>query len=205
VERAPLVPTKVTVSIAVPSAYFERVLGERTAAAARSDQQSALTTLAMIERDEIAHIKAHIAHLLPAPRDIDPATLVTVTPFSPPPVAEKPLAAPQNRWLVDWISVNQPMLGLLALVATAVLVLRMAGFSFRARSAEAKAGQRAAARSSVAHRVVDAAAAEGPPAPKRPFGHAPAEREELAAMVRDDPRRASSVLQSWMGSAPRDR
>ena len=80
---AGLTPKRVTVSVGLPSTYFEKCVAAaqspgRRRAAVRLDK----TALEQIQHDETDKIRNHVSTILPQPAEgVDPATLVTVTTF----------------------------------------------------------------------------------------------------------------------------
>jgi flagellar M-ring protein FliF len=82
-ESVGFTPERVTVSVGIPSGYFEKVWQERNPPSegqqSKGPDQAALTAIRL---EEIARIRTHVAGMLPVAKGVtDPTELVTVTPF----------------------------------------------------------------------------------------------------------------------------
>lgn len=216
-EMAPLTPRRVTVSVAVPSDYFEKVWREQNPAPAGSEPQPPQPAdLARVAQEETTKIRAHVAALIPKPTDpaLDPTSLVTVSTFS----RVTPTEAPGIDLVTRLVSLAESYgatLGLLALVLVSLLMLRSLVKSLPAAapaSTLAAAGVPAAAPSPAATATPGRATAPTSPASpataekpartlKRKLGTGASLRDELAEMVREDPNAAAAILRNWIGNA----
>ena len=209
-ELAGLTPKRVSVSIGVPSTYFEKVWELRNPAAegqpAKKPDQAALTA---VQDEELKSIQTAVAQLIPAPTDtagapVDKNTLVTVSAFAP--VAGPSIVGPSmvDR-AVDWLAQSWSGVAMIGLGLFSLLMLK----SF------VGAIPTAAPPAVVSSTVVadeegraEAGGAETPAADKskqrtlqRKTGAGPSLRDELIDMVREDPDAAANILRAWIGNA----
>jgi flagellar M-ring protein FliF len=201
-QLAGLTPKRISVSVGIPSTYFESVWRQRNPAspgqAPRALDKNALD---QIQKDETDKIRAHVSTLIPQPAEgVDAASLVTVTTFQHvvidasdgPPAAERVFAWLGNYW---------GTLATLGLVLFSLLMLRSL-----ARSQPANApGLPVIAPQLLAQAAADAAKPPEPAKPKsrfkRKLGAGVSLRDELAEMVREDPDAAANILRGWIGNA----
>jgi len=203
-QKAPLVPTKVTASIDVPASYFVRIWKERNPAeAAKPDVVPDPAAIAKIETETINKIKETVRNLLPpVEQGTDPYPHITVATYVdlPSPAAAPPSAVAQaTGWFSEnWRSVAMVVVGLFSL-----LMLRSMLRSTAGNPAPAPAAQAVAESHSTAAKTEEAAeeAAAAQP-PKRRFqSTGPNLRMELQELVKEDPDTAANILRSWIGDA----
>ena len=105
--------------------------------------------------------------------------------------------------LTDWLSRHADTLGLAALAAVALVVLRSI---FKSLAAPAAGGAAPATNAVASPATLATEQVRSRQPPRRPaigFAAPPATvlRDELAEVVRDDPRAAVSILRNWIGNA----
>jgi flagellar biosynthesis/type III secretory pathway M-ring protein FliF/YscJ len=195
VEKESLGPTPVSarVSVGVPVSYFKKIWLERNPGEpGLSPKAPNPSALDQIRVEVSTEIQRHVAPLLPPTAGVKKATdLVTVTTFQDIPAPEPP-APSFGQNVLSWVGRSWGMLSIIGLALAGLLVLRSI----------ARAGPTATARTvSVNHRTDDDADQdEQVDAPRRRFraaGLSP--REELSAIVENDPETAANVLRSWIG------
>ncbi|HEX4148313.1 MAG TPA: hypothetical protein VHY20_04970 [Pirellulales bacterium] len=200
-QLAGLTPKRVTVSVGLPSTYFESVWRQRNPPAAGQPPRTLdKSALEQIQKDETDKIRAHVSTVLPQPAEgVDPATLVTVTTFehvaidtdTGPAVADRAFAWLGNYW---------PTLATLGLVLFSLLMLRSLARTPPAPLSPLPAlGPQLAAQTDA-----DGGKPAEPAKPKsrfkRKLGAGVSLRDELAEMVREDPDAAASILRGWIGN-----
>ncbi len=200
------IPQKETVSVIIPTSYFERVWQAANPAKegeeAKKPDQAALDK---IGEEIMLKVRSAVAPLLSAAPDVkDPTLLVTVTSFQDIKTAEIPGPAVTQRALT-WFGENWPMLAMVGLVLFSLGMLRSmlrgvpgghphggspesAALSMRVTASESKSPE--------AEEPVEAAAARRL---RRMSGTGPSLRDELSEMVKEDPDSAANVLRSWIG------
>jgi flagellar M-ring protein FliF len=210
-EFASLTPKKVTIAVGVPDTYYEEIWRKSNPAPnsplhAMSDKKA----LDRIELAEKSKIQDFVAQLIPQPdvtADVRP--LVTVTTFAQLTTPELSAPATTDR-VFEWISTHRSILGTIGIgLASLVLLRSMVGSPWAASPAPAVA----LPPSTDDIRTKTAAARKLPLSEKKPekttvhpLKYKPKDgeslREELVAMVRDDPDSAADVLRRWIGRAP---
>jgi flagellar M-ring protein FliF len=198
---APLTPKRVSVSITVPSSYFEKVYHQQYPSA--SDQPIDQKKLDQVQKDATDRIKAQVANLIPqTDLTADARPQVTVETFQqiPADIAPGPGA---GSVVLDWILSNWSTAGLTGLALVSLVMLRS-----MVRSAPLQI--------SVPELPLPPAAAPVPEKEvkkevteptekragrlKRRLGSGQSLRDELAEMVREDPDTAASILRGWIGT-----
>ena len=200
-QLAGLTPKRISVSVGIPSTYFESVWRQRNPAPPgqppRAIDKSALE---QIQKDETDKIRSHVSTLIPqAPEGVDAASLVTVTTFQNvvmdtadgPAVAERAFA---------WLGSYWPTLATLGLILFSLLMLR----SLARSQPGGAAGLPVVAPQLLADSAAEAAKPSEPAKPKsrfkRKLGAGVSLRDELAEMVREDPDAAANILRGWIGN-----
>lgn len=195
VRRVGLTPKSVTVSVAVPSSYFENVLRERQRGAA----DDADMTLAEIESEECKKIQRHVMLAVPWPEEQKQKSeqYVAVTKFQhfPQPTVEAPTATDRALAFVEQ---NGAAIGVGFLGLVGLLVVRSMFKPLPARVEPATETTPAAIDTDAL--AEDVLEINDPAVPLRRRDR-PTLREELSDLVRDDPDAAAKVLRSWIGSA----
>jgi flagellar M-ring protein FliF len=203
-DKAPLTPKRVTVSIGVPASYFQKVWRERNSAAPGAAPKTPdPAAIDAIRQEETKNIREHVANLLPTLEGTGAAgQLVQVTTFQdiqPPPIA--PPGAGENTvgWLVD----NWSTLGMIALAFFGLWMLRSLVRSAAAppRSEAAPAIQLAAGTAEEHEDEKEPETAKAGASRLRRFGTSgPSLRDELTQLVQEDPDAAANVLRTWIGA-----
>jgi len=203
VKIAGLTPRRVTVSVGVPSSYYEEVWKVRNSTlAGESPKKPDSTALAQIEGEEQIKIQQLVERLLPVPEDAkDTTMLVTVKtlPHIPLPEIEKPTTADHA---LTWLNEHAGMLGMGCLGIVSLLmvrsIVRSVPTTALANIQEADEG----ARRSTDETTQDDEVPSAPTPRLRRRGNktGPSLRDELVDIVRDDPDSAANILRSWIGS-----
>ncbi len=190
-------PTKVTVSISVPSSYCEKIwLKKNPTEEGQEPQTPDQNAIETIFAEESTKIQEIVAAILPAPQDGGtPADLVTVKMFQSIPGEELPEPG-FGAATVGWFGRHWSTLGMLGLAAFSLVMLRsMIG--------AVPAGPRPAV-GKVVH--VEGEEDEEPETIamkrlKRFSGGGPNLREELSDLVQEDADAAANILRTWIGNA----
>lgn len=176
-------PVAARVSVGVPSDYFKRIWRERSAGVPDP------STMARIQEEETAKIQRHVAQLLPLPQgNADFAELVAVTAFEEVGDEKTSVAAVAAKMLGSlWPYLS--VIGVAVFALIGFIVVR-----FVARSVSAGRSEPVASESTEASVV---------PAPHwtQRTETARTPRDELAAMVDEDPEAAANILRNWIGQA----
>ncbi len=193
-------PRRVAVSVAVPSSYYEQIW--RRGRAGRHENAGAPdeSALAAVQAAENRKIEQQIAPLLPRPPAGEGSVAISVFHQLAEPMAAEPAL---SLTMLNWLSRHADTLGLAALGAVALLVLRSIFKSLAAPAGVAAAHVADTAPPAAATLAAEPAhAGPGGPPRDRPRG-ASSEglRDELAEVVREDPRAAVSILRTWIGNA----
>jgi flagellar M-ring protein FliF len=201
-ETVGLTPKRVTVSIGIPSSYFEKVWRERNPTEEgqqpKNPERAALDT---IRQEESAKIQKSVAILLPPVEGVaDLSELVTVTAFQDIKPAKIPEPAMTDHALA-WLGQYWTTLGVIVLVLISLLMLRS-----MIRSAPAPAPATAASLPAIYNPQQrsdepESAAAETAAQKRlrRFHGSGKSLRDELSDLVKEDPDVAANILKSWIG------
>ncbi|HEY2827247.1 MAG TPA: hypothetical protein VGJ04_06570 [Pirellulales bacterium] len=196
VRKAGLTPKRVSVSVGVPSSYYEEVWRQRNPAPAAS--KPGPLELGQIEMDVNANIKKCVMGIVPMP-DNSTADPVTVTSFTSMPVPQIEIPTPTDRALV-FVNEHSSALVTGVLVLIGLLVVRSIVRSIS--SATSREMHEPAVETMLADEI-----AEQPFSPRgTPRTHrrhnkvGPSLRDELVEIVRDDPDAAANVLRNWIGT-----
>lgn len=198
IQKEGLTPRRVTVSIAVPSSYFEKVWHQRNPP--EEGQEPATpdqTELDKIRITEEVTIKDAIAILLPVPEGtVDARDLVQVTTFQDIPPAEMPVPGMSENAMV-WFGQYWSTVGMIGLAAFSMVMLRSMVRSFpsevessgpRLASVEGEEGE-VSEEDDMEHRL------------SRFAGSGRSLRDELSELVKEDPDAAANILKGWISSA----
>ena len=204
VENAPYTPKQVTVSIGIPSSYYEEVWRKiNPAQAGLPPAQPNSADLAMIEADETIKIRDHVATLIPLfDTTADPKSRVQVTSFSN--VLPAAIDVPNLGDVAGtWLAAHWTTLALLGLVMFSLMTLRSMVRAQPSPVPSLAASSAPAADVAEQDEETSAEDAEPAQAENRFRRRVPGRslQEELADIVREDPDSAANVLRNWIGSA----
>jgi flagellar M-ring protein FliF len=204
------IPVLETAAIGIPSGYFKKAWqAANPAPAGEEPKEPDAAALASIKSEIIKQVKTQVATLLTQPEgNKDRMDLVTVTDFPEIPVAMPPepsLAKNALLWLGDYWSV----VGMIGLVGVSMLMLRslikaspvmessttpkLADVSDE--SSESTPGGGGSGSSS------GGSGGSRPASRLRRFTAGPSLRDDISALVRDDPDTAANILRTWIGHA----
>jgi flagellar M-ring protein FliF len=201
-ETVGLTPKLAKVSIGIPISYFKKVWQQRNPAKDGQEQKEPdQAALDQVRTEESAKIQKHVIPLLPAIDGVaDPAELVAVTTFQDIPGKEIPAPSTAQSALA-WLGDYWSTLGMIGVALVSLMMLRSL-----IRSAppmpETRGAKPRIASSTTAHEeeapepVVTAA-----PRLRRFSGAGPSLRDELSAMVKEDPDTAANILRGWISNA----
>lgn len=198
-EKIGLTPTRVSVTVGIPSSYFKQVWRERNPTPeGQEPQEPDQAALDKIRQEETSKIRTHVAGLLPPAEDVDePTELVTVTTFED--IAPEEIPSPtMTQTALFWLGQHWSTLGLagLGLFSLTILrsMIRAAPETPDARPAAGPLGidtedeEQTEAAKAVAKRLA------------RFSGTGPSLRDELSELVQEDPTAAANILKSWIGN-----
>jgi flagellar M-ring protein FliF len=202
-QLAGLTPKRISISVGIPSTYFESVWRQRnpTPPGLTTPRTPEAGALEQIQKDETDKIRSHVSTLIPQPAEgIDPASLVTVTTFQH--VLTEPDPGPGGtQQALAWLNNYWATLATVGLVVVSLLMLRslsrtpLAGASTQQSVLPQLAAQEAA------DAAKPAAATKPKSRFKRKLGAGTSLRDELTEMVREDPDAAANILRGWIGNA----
>jgi flagellar M-ring protein FliF len=196
--RAPLIPTSVTATVWIPESYFRTVWHQRNPVVPGEEPRTPdPAQLRPIEQEVTKKISDAIVALIPPPASGD-NTLPQVHVTSYEDIPNPPLELPSTSVVVlDWLTHHWQTIGLLLVALAGLLMLRSmirvaspgttatpVPFPVPLPAEEAESRTREPV---VLHR--------------RTAGSGGNLREELTAMVREDPDAAANVLRTWIGDA----
>jgi len=202
-DTAALVPKKVTAVVGVPSSYYLKIWNEQNPAAPGEEPEKPdAQQLAAIENQVVTKIEDMVVTLLPEiDRTEDKYPLVkvkTVDTLTPEPIEPPGLAQNAGAWLADnWSTIGMMLVGTFGLFLLRGMVKQRPA---PPPAAAETSGDRP--RLSVVGDEEEEHPAEEEQARARRFANASTNvREELAAMVRENPDAAANILRSWIGEA----
>lgn len=188
-----LFPKKVSVAIAVPKDYYDKVAHDdgHTEGTTEDEKKKYQAEVKLIKDGIEQDIKAQVARLIPASIGSDSNSNISVTSFyreppPPPPTSTASYLAMASSWLNRWIGTIG--LGVMALVALRMLSKGMTPVTSQMAAATSEEKE------SEDREEVEQAAAEI--ARKQAAG--PTVRDELQTMVRDNPEMAATLLSRWI-------
>ncbi len=199
--KAPFVPTTVTATVSVPRSYYRQLWKQDPKNATppgEEPKEPSDAELGPLETMIKEQIESKVAHVLPPMAAGDsPFKQVEVSTYGdlPVPSLEEPsLAASTLAWFAD----NWQTLGLFGVGVTSLLFLRS-----MIRSATPAAASAAPAAAPQTTQEEEEEAQEEAPAilHRRTRTTGGSLRDELTAMVREDPDAAANVLRTWIGDA----
>ncbi|HEY5316235.1 MAG TPA: hypothetical protein VIK18_27145 [Pirellulales bacterium] len=202
-QLAGLTPKRITVSIGIPSTYFESVWRQRNPAppGLTTPRVPEAGALEQIQKDETDKIRSHVSTLIPQlVEGVDAASLVTVTTFQHVLIESDPGPGGAQQ-AVAWLTDYWTTLATLGLVVVSLLMLRsLSRAQPAAVSPQASFAPQLAAQET-ADAAKPAAAAKPKSRFKRKLGAGISLRDELTEMVREDPDAAANILRGWIGNA----
>lgn len=202
-DRAGLIPTHVTVAIAVPSSYLEQVWREQNPTPPGSTTPPTIDKkdLAKIEEAETTKIKEIVSAVIPQfDLTSDTRPLITVKTFQQVPMGE--IVEPAMTQLAaGWLAENWSTAGMIGLGLVSLMMLRSMVRSGPGPAALPELPLPPPAPEQPAETPAEEAEAKAPSRLKRRTGQGQSLREELADLVREDPDMAANILRTWIGSA----
>ncbi len=201
-ERAGLIPTQVTVAIAIPSSYLEQVWREQNPAPPGSPPPPIdKKDLAKIEDAETTKIKDIVSAVIPQfDLTSDTRPLITVKTFQQVPmgeISEPAVSQLAAGWLVEnWSTAGMIGLGLLSLMMLRSMVRSGPG---PASLPELPLPPPEPEQPALA--TTEETEEKAPSRLKRRSGQGQSLRDELADLVREDPDMAANILRTWIGNA----
>ncbi|HVX61796.1 MAG TPA: hypothetical protein VHC19_14370 [Pirellulales bacterium] len=194
-----LTPNRVTVAVAVPDTYYEKIWRDQNPVApgqpAPTPDKKALEQIELAEK---AKIQNQIAGLIPQPDTAaDNRPLVTVNTFHRLAIAELP-GTPASEAALDWFSAHWSTLGMVALALFSLLMLRAIVRSVPPPSPPPELNL-----SAINETTENASSAEADQKANRLKRRQGGQslREELVEIVREDPDTAANILRGWIGNA----
>jgi flagellar M-ring protein FliF len=203
-ETVGLTPKRATVSVGIPSSYFERVWRERNPVKEGEEPKPPDAAALDAVREEIlGQVRKQVTPLVTAllPPEAAPITadLVTITPFQD----IKPGAIPGPsavQKVLAWLGQHWSTLGLIGLVGAGLVMLRSmvrgvpppepAAVSLRIAATPETRSEPGEPPEIVAARRLRRSADGGPSL-----------RDELSDLVKEDPDAAANILRTWIGQA----
>ncbi len=197
-EKLGLIPKRVSVAITVPTSYFQKIWMERNPVQEGEEaKKPTAADLEAIRTEAIKNIKQLVATVLPRPEGVSDLTeLVTVTDFPDLPVP--PLPTPGiGTQITTWLVENWRTLGLLALVAFSLVMLRS---MVRAEPAPPIGAQLPQGTTQPSEQDTEQEEGAAPQRRLRRFQTSGASlRDELTELVSEDPESAANILSNWIG------
>ena len=198
-KKAPLIPTSVTATVLVPESYIENLWKQKNPEATEGPKD---VDLEPISTPLIESIKKTVLSTLPPPPADSTSTtsLVEVTTFVdlPAPEVEPPSFATTAQY---WFTNNWQNLGLVGLGLLSLLMLRSMVKSNVPTPATSSVALPAAPKKAADEPVQDEPAPEPIILQRRQHPAGGSLRDELTAMVKEDPDAAANVLRTWIGDA----
>ncbi|OHB67134.1 MAG: hypothetical protein A2V70_11965 [Planctomycetes bacterium RBG_13_63_9] len=203
-ESVGLTPQRVTVSIGIPSTYFETVWREQNPTPEGEEPKTPdASELTRLRTEEIQRIKELAAAAIPAPKGPNEtaADLVTVETFTAI-AGEKPPVPGMGEKAFTWFGQYWSTVGMIGLALFSLVMLRS---MIRAVPTGPETGGTAGAlpaqpgqQEEEEEELVETAAMKRL---ARFRGGGPSLRDELSDLVKEDPDSAANVLRTWIGSA----
>jgi len=199
-ETLGLTPKRVTVSVGIPSSYFEKVWRERNPSEEGSEPKKPdQAALDAIRQEESVKIQKHVAALLPPVEGLsDLAELVTVTTFQDIRAPKLP-EPPATEHALGWLGQYWPTLGMIGLALFSLVMLRSMVRSAPPATPTTSfpvlyAKESAEPEEEPAHTAAQKRL-------RRFQGGGKSLRDELSDLVHEDPDVAANILKSWIGHA----
>ncbi len=191
-----LTPRRVSVSVAIPSGYFQKIWRERNQGADSEAQAPDEAQLEQIRTDETTKIRRLVANLLPPAEGVEDRTelveVMTFQGFTP----EEVVGPTYGEQALTWLAGHWSTVGILLVAGFSLLMLRSmiaAGPTerqslelFRREEGGSEEPDREAT-ASVANRL------------SRFATTGRSLRDELSELVEEDPDAAANILKAWIG------
>jgi flagellar M-ring protein FliF len=196
--QATLVPKLVTAAVSIPTSYYKKVWHERNPTAPDQEpREPTAPDLDPIEVEIMQSVEEIVTVNLPvAPSADNSLTQVKVSSYDDltvPPPEQPSMVATAGSWLAgNWQKIGLFVVGLISL-----LVLR----SMTRATAPASSPGAAAAPSAPLEEEQQEEPEPHPVLHRRGASSGSSLREELTAIVREDPDAAANVLRTWIGDA----
>ncbi|MBI3838469.1 MAG: hypothetical protein HY288_11120 [Planctomycetia bacterium] len=200
-------PTRVTVSVAVPNSYYEKIWRQQNPTPeGQTEKKPDAAELDTLQESERKKIETAVLTLLPVPGDktSESCPQVTVSTFYQVPQPVLPEVTALDNALA-WTGQYWSTLSMILLALVSLIMLR--GMVKAAPAARSTPTEGAAFETRPTLSLV----ADGTPGgsgentargnAKRRADDGPSLRDELADIVRDDPDAAVSILRTWIGNA----
>jgi flagellar M-ring protein FliF len=204
-KKAPLTPSRVTVSIGVPRSYYESIWRLKNPTPAGTDPKPIgpqdIDALEAVEQPKIEQLVATLLPPVQAEKVQQTTKQVTVMTFQqlPGQAIEQPTNADKA---VAWFGQYWSTLGTIGLGMVSLLMLRsMVRVVPAAEAPRAEAAQIAAAPIGDEEETAAVEQQEAAARLKRRAKSGPSLRDELVEIVREDPDAAANILRNWIGSA----
>lgn len=202
-KKAPLIPTSVTATVLVPESYISQLWHKKNAPKSGEDPKTpSPADLATESTTLIESIKNTVLRTLPPPaaNDTSTASRVEVTTYTdlPAPEVEEPSFATTAQF---WLNDNWQNLGLVGLGLMSLLMLRSMVKSNVPATPVASVALPATPNTAVEEPVQEEPAPEPIILQRRQRPSGGSLRDELTAMVKEDPDAAANVLRTWIGDA----
>jgi flagellar M-ring protein FliF len=198
-ESVGLTPTRVAVSVGIPSRYVEKVWRERNPTPPDQDPQTPdQTALDALFQEISGRVRSHVATLLPPVTGMTDLTeLVQVSRFDSLPGEPIPTPDAAQRALT-WLGEYWMTLGMLGLAGFSLLMLRS---MIRATPASPQSPAPGNSHPREPRRDAGEEEPEDAPRLRRFQSHGRSLRDELTELVQEDPDTAANILKSWINSA----
>jgi len=208
VEKASLVPKRVTVAVSLPSSYYLDVWRQRNPAPeGQPAPEPTGNDLKNVEDEVTKKVEDIAVGLLPPPEEDlkDPYPRVQVTTYQSMPVAETPAPTTTDQALTwignNWSKLGLGLVGLFGLVMLRSMIRSAPTATASERPAPAVAGNEEPS----AKTSRDTAESDAESTPRILQGSfvdsGPNMKEELADMVRGNPDAAAAILKNWISNA----
>ncbi len=193
-----LTPLRVTVSVGIPSGYFEKIWRERHHGDEGASEQPEPAQLEQIRTEETSKIQRVVANLLPPTDGVeDRTTLVEIMTFQG--FTPEELHGPTySEQALTWLAQHWSTLGMLLVAGFSLVVLRS---MILAGPPERRASDPFARQGGEADEEDREAAASAVKQLARFNKVGGSLRDELSELVQEDPDAAANILKSWIGQA----
>ena len=207
IKTAGLTPKRVTVSVGIPSSYFEDIWRSRNpsppGSAPKTPDQAALD---QIKTEAMANIQKYVTQVLPAidetSKDVVKQVFVNSFPSLPVAEIEKPSTADHAML---WFTNHASSVGMALLALFCLLMVRSILRAVRAPAAAATSQLELKVAATPVEDLQEPEDTSGdvpqPRLRRRRSKSGPSLRDDLVEIVREDPDAAANILRSWIGSA----
>ena len=193
-----LTPRRVSVSLAIPSSYFDKIWRERNHAEEDVLQPPDPAQLEQIQTEETTKIRRLVANLLPPTDGVDDRTqlveIMTFQGFTP----EELQAPTYSEQALTWLAGHWSTLGMLLVAAFSLMILRSMILAGPVEKQSAGSLHRAGDTPDEADREAEAAVVNRL---SRFNKTGRSLHDELSELVQEDPDAAANILRSWIGTS----